>query len=49
VQYELDALDPEVLRAMYQGAIDDFWNPEAHRIALDREAEERAWMWKENR
>jgi hypothetical protein len=37
VQYEVDALDPETLRDLYQNAIDLFWNDDAHAAVLERE------------
>ncbi len=42
VQVELDALPPDVLRDLYQEAIDRYWNPSAFEAALEREAEERS-------
>jgi hypothetical protein len=41
VQVELDALPPDVLRALYADAIAEFWNDDAHEAALEREAAER--------
>jgi hypothetical protein len=41
VQVELDALAPDDLQALYQTAIDRYWDPAAYRAALAREAEER--------
>lgn len=37
VQVELDALDPDDLRNLYQGAIDEFWNEDAYNAAKDQE------------
>jgi hypothetical protein len=42
VQYEVDALPPETLRDLYRTAIEQFWDPEAHRSVLAREDTERA-------
>ena len=41
VQVELDALPPDVLRRLYEGAIAEFWDDAAHQQALTREATER--------
>jgi len=41
VQVELDALPPDVLRGLYADAIAEFWNDDAHRQALAREATDR--------
>jgi len=41
VQVELDALDPNDLRALYQDAIDEFWDGSAHDAAMVREQQER--------
>ena len=41
VQVELDALPPEVLRALYTDAIGAFWNDDVYAKALAREAAER--------
>jgi hypothetical protein len=41
VQVELDALAPDDLQALYQAAIDRYWDPAAYSAALAREAEER--------
>jgi hypothetical protein len=38
VQVELDALDPDDLRQLYQAALDEFWDVSAFEAALDREA-----------
>jgi hypothetical protein len=37
VQVELDALDPDDLRQLYQEAIDSFWDASAYQAALDQE------------
>jgi hypothetical protein len=42
VQVELDALDPDVLRGLFQAEIDDFWDESESEAALAREAQERA-------
>ena len=41
VQVELDALPPDVLRRLYQDALDGFWDKSKYRAVLDREREER--------
>ena len=41
VQVELDALPPDVLRALYTDAVEEFWNDDAHEQELEREAAER--------
>jgi hypothetical protein len=41
VQVELDALDPDDLRALYAAAIADYWDTDAYRAVLEREARER--------
>jgi hypothetical protein len=41
-QVELDALDPEVLRGLYQDAIAEFWDTSTFEAVLEREASERA-------
>ncbi len=41
VQVELDALPPDVLRQLYQEAIDGFWDKSKYRAVLDRERQER--------
>jgi hypothetical protein len=40
MQVELDALEPGDLRALYQGAIDQYWDTSAYQAALEREAED---------
>ncbi|UQX09607.1 hypothetical protein [Candidatus Mycobacterium methanotrophicum] len=42
VQVEMDALDPTVLRGLYQGAIDDFWDDDAYDAAVAAEDADRA-------
>ncbi len=42
VQVELDALPPEVLRALYQDAIDGFMDVSTYDAVVEREARERA-------
>ena len=42
VQVELDALPPELLRELYQEAIDDYWDESAFDVALRREREDAA-------
>lgn len=41
-QIELDALDPDVLRALFTVEVNRYWNEATYLRALDREAEERA-------
>jgi hypothetical protein len=41
IQVELEALDPNTLRDLYQGELDAYWDDDAYRVALAREAEER--------
>jgi hypothetical protein len=41
VQVELDALDPDDLRGLYQQALDRHWDDTAYQAVLAREAEER--------
>jgi hypothetical protein len=38
MQVELDALDPDDLRALYQAAIDRYWDTSAYEQVLDDEA-----------
>lgn len=40
-QVELDALDPDVLRALYQEAIDQYWDSDAYEAALAQEERDR--------
>jgi hypothetical protein len=37
VQVELDALSPDVLRGLYQSAIDQYWDTDAYDEVIDRE------------
>jgi hypothetical protein len=37
VQVELDALDPDTLRALFQNAIDQFWDTSAYARMLAQE------------
>jgi hypothetical protein len=41
VQYEVDALDPDVLRNLYRTAVEDFWDDEAFEAVMARENEDR--------
>jgi hypothetical protein len=41
VQVELDALDPNVLRSLYQTGIDQYWDTSAYEAVLATEAAER--------
>jgi hypothetical protein len=41
IQVELDALDPDVLRQLYAGALEKYWDNATYEDALQREAEER--------
>jgi hypothetical protein len=43
-QVELDALDPNDLRSLYQSALDEFWDTSAYQAALEREEAERAQL-----
>ena len=42
--WELDAMNPRVLRARVERAIKQLINGDAWRAALDREAEELQWL-----
>jgi hypothetical protein len=42
VQVELDALDPEDLRSLYQGAFTQFFDPDVYDEVIERERAERA-------
>lgn len=42
VQVELDALAPDVLRGLYQAAIDRYWDGSKYEAVIEREASERA-------
>ena len=42
VQYEMDALAPDVLRGLYQDAIDSYWDQSEYAQVLEREEQERA-------
>ena len=42
VQVELDALDPSVLRTLYQEALDAFWDTSAFHAVLEEETTDRA-------
>ena len=44
VQVELDALPPEVLRALYQSAIDRYWDTSAYQVVMERERDERTGL-----
>ncbi len=46
VQVELDALAPDVLRGLYQAAIDEYWDDNAYQKVIAREAEERDQLWR---
>jgi len=41
IQVELDALDPNDLRALYQDAIDMYWDEDAHAKVMELEKQER--------
>lgn len=41
MQVELDALDPNDLRSLYQGAISDYWDDDTWQTSYDREQVER--------
>jgi hypothetical protein len=42
VQVEPEALPPDVLRELYEGAISDYWDGDAYRGVVEREEAERA-------
>lgn len=44
VQVELDALPPEELRALYQRALDPFWDVSAYQRVLDAERADRDYL-----
>jgi hypothetical protein len=44
VQVEIDALPPETLRALFAGAITDYWDGSAYAAVLEREDAERALL-----
>ena len=44
VQVELDALPPDVLRGLYQEAIDEFWDTSQWESVVEREGEEEAQL-----
>ena len=44
IQVELDALTPDVLRGLYQDAIDEYWDDDAYNEVIDREDEERGQL-----
>jgi hypothetical protein len=44
VQVELEALDPDDLRGLYEAALADFWVDDAYRAVLGREAAERGQL-----
>ena len=44
VQVELDALPPDILRALYADAIAEFWDDDAYQRSLVREAAERGTL-----
>ena len=41
VQVELDALPPDVLRALFTDAISEYWDESAHAATIDQEREDR--------
>ena len=41
-QIELDALDPNDLRALYQAGVDEFWDADAYQASLAQETTDRA-------
>jgi hypothetical protein len=41
IQVELDALAPDVLRGLYQSAVDLYWDADAYEAVMEREREER--------
>jgi hypothetical protein len=44
VQVELDALPPDVLRDLFQKAVDPHWDTSEHKSVLRREKNERAML-----
>ena len=40
VQVELDALPPDVLRQLYQDAIDRFWDRSKYEVVVEQEEQE---------
>ncbi len=42
---ELDALSPDVLRGLYQGVIDQYWDSAAYDAVVEREDDERQELW----
>jgi hypothetical protein len=44
VQVELDALPPDVLHDLYENAIAEFWDDDAHEQAVERERQEAATL-----
>lgn len=40
IQVELDALEPDDLRKLYQAEIDRYWDESAYEVALEREADQ---------
>jgi len=43
-QYEVDALDPDLLRDLYQRAIGEFWDETAYEAIKRQEQAERDWL-----
>lgn len=41
MQVEIDALDPQILRGLYQAAIDDYWDDATYQDVMVRERRER--------
>ena len=44
VQVEVEALDPDILRGLFQDGIDQYWDNDAYEAILDIESDERAEM-----
>ena len=44
VQVELDAMDPNDLRALFTGAVDEFWDTSAFEAALAAEVADREYV-----
>lgn len=40
IQVEVEAVHPNILRELYEGAIEDYWDASAYRVVCDREDEE---------
>jgi hypothetical protein len=45
VQVELDALPPDVLRGLFEDALEDLWDVSAYEAVLEQEDAERKRLW----